>query len=176
VLLFVYGRDSSPRKLPAARKWTYATYRACSLYAHVQLSVNTWYSAMLLHRWIESVPRGEKSRALRLPRSAHSRELLAIWGIFGALSMPKDRTICSMTSQTRWLIFHGWNFRNERISAAPSFSFIIRARTKLSFVHYIRQFPWCAVRPARNFGTSGFLRAPGVSARFYCTRNITKQF
>jgi len=45
--------------------------------------------------------------------------------------------------------------------------------TKLSFVHYTRQFPWCAVRPARNFGASAFFRAPGVSARFYRMPNIS---
>lgn len=45
-------------------------------------------------------------------------------------------------------------FRSEKFFMPP-LSFIV-ARTKLSFVHYTWQFPWCAIRPAQNFGTSGF--------------------
>jgi len=53
----------------------------------------------------------------------------------------------------------------------PSLSFIV-ARTKLSFVHYTRQFPWCAVRLHKISVPLVFFRAPSVSTHFYRMRNV----
>lgn len=101
-------------------------------------------------------PAGRKIKSVTsLSRSAHFCELLAIRGTFvHHWYRARLHETFGEFSLVGWLTFHISNFKSEKIFMLP-LSFIV-ARTKLSFVHYTRQFPWCAVRPAQNFGTSGF--------------------
>lgn len=91
--------------------------------ALVRLSVNAWYScAVLPCRWIELIPRGEKSRALRLSHEAHFRELLAIWGTFVRHWYWKSTyTRCLAINHpfSGWLTFHVSNFKSEKIFMPP---------------------------------------------------------
>jgi len=115
------------------------------------------------------IPRGEKSRALRLPRNAYFRVLSARCARGRRMLVIIDRRSLALLSRAL-ANFHG----NEKSS--PSFLY---ARTNYDSFIISRQFPRCALRRRAvwNFGTvRSFPPSRPVSTRFYCTRDITGLF